>query len=158
MYHFDGHRICGVRFSPEETAKHKGICPVCKKPLVIGVMNRVNELADRPDGTKPKGAPDFRKLVELDKIIAEAMNIKSRSSKAVQTEYRNIVKHAGPELFVLLDASLEEIEDIATPEIAEGVRRVREGKLAIEPGFDGQYGTVRIFTDEERENSQQSLF
>ncbi len=158
MYHFDGHRACGVRFSPEETVKRKGICPVCKKPLTIGVMYRVNELADRPIGVNPKGAPNFRKLVELDKIIAEAMDIKSRSSKAVQAEYRNIIKYAGPELEVLLDTPLERIEDITTSDIAEGIRRVREGKLIIEPGFDGQYGTVKIFTDKERGDNQQSLF
>jgi len=158
MYHFDGHRACGVRFSPEETVKRKGICPVCKKPITIGVMYRVNELADRPISVKPKGAPTFRKLVELDKIIAEAMDIKSRSSKAVQAEYRNIIKYAGPELEVLLDTPLERIEDITTSDIAEGIRRVREGKLIIEPGFDGQYGTVKIFTDKERGDNQQSLF
>jgi len=121
-------------------------------------MYRVNELADRPIGVKPKGAPTFRKLVELDKIIAEAMDIKSRSSKAVQAEYRNIIKYAGPELEVLLDTPLERIEDITTSDIAEGIRRVREGKLIIEPGFDGQYGTVKIFTDKERGDNQQSLF
>jgi uncharacterized protein (TIGR00375 family) len=158
MYHYDGHRACGVRFSPEETKKHQGICPVCKKPLTIGVMNRVGELADRPAGSKPAGAPGSRKLVELDKIIAEAMGIKSRNSKAVQTEYKHIVRHAGPELGVLIDASLEQLEEITTPEVVEGVRRVRAGELIIEPGFDGQYGTVKIFTDEERSDNQQSLF
>ena len=81
MYHYDGHRTCGVSFSPEETRKHRGICPKCRKPLIIGVMNRVDELADRPAGFKPDQVPGFIKLVELDKIIAEALNIKSRQAK-----------------------------------------------------------------------------
>ena len=121
-------------------------------------MNRVGELADRPVGAKTGGAPGFIKLVELDKIIAEAMNIKSRNSKAVQAEYKNIIRHIGPELVVLLDTPLERIEDMSTAEVAEGIRRVRAGKLIIAPGFDGQYGTVKIFSDEEKSDNQQSLF
>lgn len=159
MYHYDGHRECGIRFSPEETKKHKGICPVCKKPVVVGVMNRVDELADRPIGFKPKNQPGFKKLVELDKIIAEAINIKSRNSKAVQAEYNNLTNCMGSELDILMNIDLNKIKETIRPEIAEGIKRVREGKLIIEPGFDGQYGTVRIFSDAEKKNTkQQKLF
>jgi len=158
MYHFDGHRDCGVRFSPEETKKHKGICPVCKKPLTVGVMNRVNELADRPEGFEPKGAVPFKKLVELDKIIAEALDIKSRQSQQVQAEYNSLIKKGGSEMNVLLDEPLENLEKMTLPIIVEGIKRVREGKLIVEPGFDGQYGVVKIFSPKEKEDKQRKLF
>ncbi|MBA3047050.1 endonuclease Q family protein [Patescibacteria group bacterium] len=159
MYHYDGHRACGISFCPKETKKQKGICPVCKKPLTVGVMNRVEELADRPIGFKPKNKPGFKKLVELDKIICEALNIKSRASKAVQAEYNNLINCLGNELDILMNIDLNKIKQAARPEIAEGIKRVRAGKLIIEPGFDGQYGAVKIFSDEEkRDNKQKSLF
>lgn len=148
MYHFDGHRDCQIRFSPAESKKHQGICPVCKKPLVIGVMNRAEELADRPEGFKPKDAPGFKKLVELDKIIAESLGIKSRSSAKVQLEYRNTIKLFGNEMRVLIDEPIENLEKQIAPRIAEGIKRVRNGELIIEPGFDGQYGTVKIFSEQ----------
>ena len=150
MYHFDGHRDCGVRFTPAETKKHKNICPKCKKPLVVGVLNRVEELADRKEGFKPAGAPGARKLVELDKIIAEALGVKSRTSVKVQAEYNDIIGRYGNETNVLLDEPIESLAGGLSPAVVEGIRRVREGRLRIEPGFDGQYGRVRIFTDEER--------
>ncbi|MEA1981801.1 MAG: endonuclease Q family protein [candidate division Zixibacteria bacterium] len=159
MYHLDGHRACGARFTPEETKKHKGICPVCKKPLVIGVMYRVDELADRPLGFKPNNAHGYKKLVELDKIIAEALDMKSRTSKRVQAEYQNIIRQAGTEMTVLLDLPLGDLFKMTLPSVVEGVKRVREGNLHVEPGFDGQYGMVNIFNDEEKaENKQGKLF
>jgi PHP family Zn ribbon phosphoesterase len=157
MYHFDGHRDCEVRFSPEQTKKNKGVCPVCKKPLTIGVMYRVDELADRPAGFKPEVAPGFKKLVELDKIIAQALNIKSRSAQKVKIEYDNLIKNIGNEIFVLTDAKIEDIETIAGKNIAEGVKRVRDGRLSVLPGFDGQYGEVRIFNNDKKEK-QKALF
>lgn len=157
MYHYDGHRSCGARFSPEQSKKHKGICPVCKKPLTIGVMNRVEELADRPAGFKLEGAPGYKKLVELDKIIAEALNIKSRNSKAVRAEYDNLVKSAGSELDILISEPLEKLKEITSPEIVEGIKRARGGKLIIEPGFDGQYGKIKIFS-RDKNNKQLELF
>lgn len=168
MYHYDGHRLCGIRFAPEQTKKHKGVCPVCKKPLTIGVMNRVEELADRPAfakasmgkpvGFKPEGAPGFKKLVELDKIIAEALGVKSRNSRTVQAEYNSLIKHAS-ELNILIDMPLEKLKQITLPEVAEGIRRARAGELIIEPGFDGQYGAVRIFSEKEKgNNKQRALF
>jgi uncharacterized protein (TIGR00375 family) len=156
MYHYDGHRTCGIRFSPQETKKHKGICPKCKKPLVIGVDYRVDELADRKHGFKPEGVPGFKKLVELDKIIAEAFGIKSRSSKKVVAEYDNLINQAGTEMEILLDKPLEELKDITSDRIIEGIRRVRAGELTIQPGYDGEYGKVKIFN--KNNNKQKSLF
>lgn len=169
MYHFDGHRACGISFTPTESKKHHNICPVCKKPLVIGVLNRVEELADRPsfakatagkpEGFRPENAAPFIKLVELDKIIAESMGIKSRTSKQVQAEYSRLVTQAGTEMEILMDKDLEELKKITTSNIVEGIRRVRAGELTIKPGFDGQYGEVRIFSSQEvRQSKQSSLF
>ncbi|MFH0891378.1 MAG: endonuclease Q family protein [Candidatus Falkowbacteria bacterium] len=156
MYHLDGHRDCGVRFKPAETKKHKNICPKCKKPLVVGVLNRVEELADRKEGFRPAGAPGARKLVELDKIIAEVLGVKSRTSVKVQTEYNNIIGQYSNEINILLDEPIGNLAKGLSPAVVEGIRRVREGRLRIEPGFDGQYGRIRIFTDEER--GQTKLF
>jgi len=159
MYHYDGHRDCGVSFKPSETKKEKGICPVCKKPLTVGVLNRVEELADRPEGFVPQGAIPYKSLVELDKIIAEAMDIKSRQSKNVQQEFNRLVKLGKSEMNILLNLNYEELGQIASAKIVEGIRRMREGKLIISPGFDGQYGRVEIFSAEERgTNLQKKLF
>lgn len=159
MYHYDGHRDCGVSFSPSETKKQKGICPICKKSLTIGVMNRVEELADRPAGFIPAGMPGFRKFVGLDKIIAEALGVKSRGAKKVLAEYNKIIRHGGSELNVLLNINPDEIKKISSEVIAEGIRRVRAGELDIKPGFDGQYGEIKIFNGIEKEkNKQVTLF
>lgn len=157
MYHFDGHRNCGICFEPKETKKHKGICPKCGKPLIVGVDYRVNELADRENGFKPEGALDFIKLVELDKIIAEAIGIKSRTSKKVKAEYEKLTDELGTELDILRTISIDKIKEISGERIAIGVSRVRKGELQINPGFDGQYGEVRIFTAEEKENQRKLL-
>ncbi|MDD4272016.1 MAG: endonuclease Q family protein [Patescibacteria group bacterium] len=159
MYHYDGHRACGLSFTPEQTKKLKGICPACKKPLTIGVMNRVDELAGRPVNFKPESAAPFKKIVELDKIIAEVLDIKSRRSKNVQSAYDNLIKLGGNELNILLNISLKDLEKITDPAIVEGIKRVREGNLIIKPGFDGQYGIVKIFDEQEKKkNKQRSLF
>jgi DNA helicase II / ATP-dependent DNA helicase PcrA len=154
MYHFDGHRACGVSFAPAETKKLKEICPVCRKPLVIGVSNRVEELADRPHFTeasrgKPDHAAPFYKLVELDKIIAETLGVKSRQSKQVQREYNRLTKEFGPELGILMDLDLKLLEKSVDKKIIEGIKRVREGRILIKPGFDGQYGEVRVFGEDD---------
>jgi len=156
MYHYDGHRDCGVSFTPEETKKHKGICPVCKKFLTIGVMNRVEELADRPLGYHPSGAAPYRKIVELDKIIAQALGVKSRHSKKVQSEYNNLIKQSGNEFNILLNINLEKLAGITNAIIIKGIKRAREGDLIIKPGFDGEYGTIKIFKNKEKQNNKQS--
>ena len=158
MYHLDGHRDCKFVCEPSESRKLKNICPVCKKPLIIGVLNRVEELADRPSGYKPKNAVGFKKLVELDKIIAEALNIKSRSSIAVQKAYSLMINKFGPELSILMDLDLDSINDHEIdPRIVEGIRRMRVGNLIIKPGFDGQYGEVHIFSEADQPGRQKAL-
>ncbi len=158
MYHYDGHRECGFSCEPQKTRGHKNICPVCKKELTIGVMNRVEELADREEGFVPENHIPFRKLVELDKIIAEAEGVKSRKSKKVQGIYRNLINKVGSEIKILTEIDPDQIASVAGPEIAEGVRRVREGDLIVEPGFDGQYGKIKIFKPEEKKSRQKPLF
>lgn len=157
MYHFDGHRNCKFSCEPKESKKLKNICPICKKPLVIGVLNRVEELADRPNGYKPKNAISFKKLVELDKIIAEVLGVKNRNSVAVQKEYTALVIKFGPELDILLNLELDKLTKEFDSRIIEGIKRVRAGKLIIKPGFDGDYGEVCIFSEDDRPGRQKSL-
>ncbi len=157
MYHVDGHRVCGVSLLPEKTKQLQGKCPACGKPLTVGVLHRVELLADRPEGFRPPGAFAFVKLVELDKVIAESLGVKSRESKAVAKEFGKLVSGGRTELGVMLDLSYADLSTLTSPEMVEGIRRVREGKLQIEPGFDGQYGTVHIFKPGELGKRQRKL-
>ncbi len=145
MYHYDGHRACKSRLTPDETKKLHNLCPICGKPVTIGVLNRVAELADRSEGFYPPGAIPYLNMVPLDEIIAEARGVRSATGKGVQDEYLSVVKEFGNEFTVLFDASRADLESRLRPEVAEGIMAVREGRLHIEPGYDGQYGTVKIF-------------
>jgi uncharacterized protein (TIGR00375 family) len=154
-YHFDGHAKCGVSLTPKETKKNKGLCPICKKPLTVGVLNRVEELADRENNGKDK-AP-YKSLVPLQEIIAESFNM-GKGSKRVQNKYFEMIKKGGSEFEILLDKDIEELKQITEPAVVEAIKRVREGKLIIEPGYDGIYGKVQIYKDdEERGTMQKSL-
>lgn len=155
-YHYDGHRLCKFSCGPEETKKLNKICPQCGKPMTVGVMNRVEELADRPIGGKPEKTIPFKSLIPLDEIITEALGA-GPSSKKVKEEYKSLVEKIGSEFKVLVDASPSELEAATTPEIVEGIIRVREGRLRIAPGYDGEYGKVKIFEKgEPRSISKQS--
>jgi uncharacterized protein (TIGR00375 family) len=149
MYHLDGHRACGEFFLPEETRRLKGLCPKCRKPLTVGVLSRVMDLADRQSGIKPANTYGYKKIVELDKIIAASLGVKNRSSKRVQNIYAEMIKSLGSELKILLDSQIEDVKNVSNEIIAEGVKRVREGNIRIDPGFDGQYGKIKIFTDDD---------
>lgn len=158
-YHFDGHRKCQVVWSPPETKAQHGRCTVCGKPVTIGVMNRVDSLADRPEGFQPKGVIPFRNMVPLDEIIAEAVGV-GVASQAVEREYFGLIQEFGNEFHILLEVPEESLRKQANPKIAEGILRVREGKLKIHPGYDGEYGKVEIFGEEEtsRKEKQMELF
>jgi uncharacterized protein (TIGR00375 family) len=159
MYHFDGHRACEIKMTPEETKKRKTICPVCGRPVTVGVLNRVSELADRPEGERPDNAIDYKSLVGLDDAIAEALGVFGRKTKAVTREYENLIAKGGSEFKVLLDLSYGELAETTRPEIVEAIRRNREGKVSIDPGYDGVYGTVRLFNDKEKKQiKQETLF
>jgi uncharacterized protein (TIGR00375 family) len=159
-YHYDGHRLCGVVFSPEETKKHNGICPKCGKKLTIGVMNRVEELADRPpEKIGASTRVPFYSFIPLDEIIAESFGV-GVGAKKVKEEYEKLIKVFGSELKILLEINDEELKSAADPRVAEGIKRVRSGQLKIRPGYDGEYGKISIFNNEEREKLeiQKTLF
>jgi len=158
-YHYDGHRICEIRLSPQESKKYNNICPKCGKPLTIGVLNRVEELADRLEGFKPENLIPFKSLIPLEEIIAESQG-KLSGGKEVLKEYNNLIERVGNEFKVLLESSKEELEKATTPEIAEGIIRMREGKVSIDPGFDGVYGKIKIFSKGEQKKApkQKTLF
>jgi uncharacterized protein (TIGR00375 family) len=150
-YHYDGHRNCGVSFSPKETKKYNGICPVCGKPLTIGVLNRVEQLADRPEGFQPENAIPFKSLIPLEEIIADALG-QGVGTIEVEKEYKNLIEKFKNEFNVLINTPRSDLEVVTLPEIAEGIIRAREGKVFIEPGYDGVYGKIRIFQKGEQKN------
>jgi uncharacterized protein (TIGR00375 family) len=158
-YHFDGHRLCNIRTSPKESKKYNNICPVCSKPLTIGVLNRVEELADRSEGTLPSNRIPFKSLIPLEEIIADVLN-QSTGTKAVLEEYYKLIKNCGNEFNVLLDASEEELKAKTLPQIALGIKRVRDGKAYVKPGYDGVYGEIKVFGEEEKKLTlkQNTLF
>ena len=155
-YHYDGHRLCGVSFSPEESKKYANRCPKCKKPLTIGVLNRVAQLADRKEGFAPEGAIPFKSLIPLDEIIADAKQV-GKGSVSVEREYRQILARLGTEFDILTKVPQEELERAINPKVASGIARVRLGQVKVLPGYDGEYGKVSIFGEEERKktNDQQ---
>lgn len=148
-YHYDGHRTCGISLSPKETVKHNYLCPVCGKKVTVGVMHRVEKLADREIGFRPSGAPPFYSLVPLPEIIAEAIKV-GVNSKAVNNEYLHIIEKLGNEFKILMDIPLNDIERASSPIIREAIARMRSGNVYISPGFDGEYGKIKIFEEVER--------
>ncbi|MFA5084465.1 MAG: endonuclease Q family protein [Candidatus Paceibacterota bacterium] len=140
-YHFDGHRLCSFSCSPEESAKLKGICPVCKKPLVIGVLNRVEELADRPEGFRPKDARPFKTLLPLHELISSVLG-SAMASKKVWQEYNKLIDAFGNELNILLDISADELRKATAEKIVQVILKNREGKIKVKPGYDGEYGVL----------------
>jgi uncharacterized protein (TIGR00375 family) len=159
-YHFDGHRLCGVRWSPEETKAHNGRCSKCGRLVTVGVMNRVEQLADRPQGYTPSNSVPFKNLIPLDEIIAEARGV-AKTSVAVERDYHACVAKFGREFDILLKASKDELTKNLPPRIAEGVLKIREGKVNIQAGFDGEYGKIALFGDKDKPaepEKQLSLF
>jgi len=148
-YHYDGHRNCQISLSPQESKKYNNICPNCGRPLTIGVLNRVEQLSDRKEDFRPEKIIPFKSLVPLEEIIADALGTLP-GTKQGTGEYRNLIRKFGDEFKILLDASQSDLEKVTLPEIAEGIMRVREGKIQLEPGYDGVYGKIRIFGKEEK--------
>lgn len=142
-YHFDGHRACGVSFSPDESRKHKGICPVCKKPLTIGVLNRVDELADRQAGEKPLSAKPFRRIIPLHDLLALALE-SGVASKKVWSKYYELLKAGENEFDILLNVSEDKLLSFTDKEIVDLIMLNRRGEISIKPGFDGVYGVPLI--------------
>jgi len=158
-YHYDGHRACEISMKPEESKQHNNICPKCGKPLTIGVLNQIANLADREEGFRPENAIPFKSLIPLEEIIADAFHV-GVGSKRVREEYEKLIHEVGNEFTILLDATKSTLQDVTVPEIGEGIMRVREGKVHIEPGYDGEYGKIQIFKEGEQGSltEQGSLF
>lgn len=152
-YHEDGHRKCNICMSAEETQKHNGICPVCGKPMTIGVSYRVNELADKKDlNTLPKTAGKVYSLIPLQEIISEIMQV-STNSKSVCNEYEKLINKFGTELSILQDIPTDEISK--TSEIlAEAIARLRKGQVIKQAGYDGEYGVIKLFNPNELSNKK----
>lgn len=159
-YHFDGHRKCEIRWDPKTTLAHKGLCPVCGKPVTVGVMHRVEELADRPEGAKSTRPQPFQSLIPLPEILAEVYGGIGVTSKRVEQGYQTLLAQLGSELAVLRDVPPEEIERVGGPLLAEGIRRMRAGEVQIAGGYDGEYGVIKLFDSQERStlSAQLSMF
>lgn len=150
-YHFDGHRKCHLCLSPLEAEKYNGKCPVCGKKLTIGVSHRVEQLADREEGFVLPNARAFESLVPLPEVIGASTG-HSPASVKVQKQYEDMMKKLGPEFHILRDIPVEEIRSHSGYLISEGIRRLREGKVDLNPGYDGEYGTVKLFDQLEIDN------
>jgi len=160
-YHADGHRICGVRLTPDETRMRQGSCPVCNKPLVVGVNYRVSELADRPIDFLPKHPKQVEYIIPLAEILAELRGLKSVSSKAVAAECDKIYAALGDEFSVLRKVPIQQIQEAGFGLLAVAIERMRNRDVVLEPGFDGVYGIIKVFKDNaERQTmlNQISLF
>lgn len=171
-YHYNGHRNCGVRQSPGETAvQGDRRCAVCGRPLTLGVLHRVRSLsaaagdessadtAPGPDGfiESSDGRPPFLRLVPLEELLAETLGL-GRRSKAVAKVYRKLCAEFGNELDALVRASAGDIQQVAGESVAQAILKARTGQVVAEPGFDGQYGTVRVWAGSPENPSQASLF
>ena len=156
-YHYDGHRNCNIVVNPFEQKYPSNLCPKCNKKLTIGVMNRVEELADRKAGHHDSRFPASKHSVPLREIIAESI-ASTTSSRKVQDEYIALVSRYHGEFPILFDISKEELLKKINPKIVDGIMRVRAGNIDIEPGYDGVYGKVKVFSKEQSPVAQGSLF
>jgi DNA helicase II / ATP-dependent DNA helicase PcrA len=149
-YHMDGHRDCGVMLSPDETRKLGGRCPKCGRLITVGVLSRVEDLADRPEGEKPVSARPFHSLIPLTEILGEILQVGSISKK-VTAAYDRLISNLGGELPLLLERDIDEIRSVAGETLSLAVSRMRAGEVCREGGFDGQFGKVKVFRDNERD-------
>ncbi|MDE0025357.1 MAG: UvrD-helicase domain-containing protein [Spirochaetaceae bacterium] len=146
-YHMDGHRKCGVCWEPAATRAHGGRCSACGKPVTVGVYHRMEELADRPRGARPACAGPFASLIPLPEALSEVLGV-GANSKRVQREYHRLVERLGPELAILREVPLKEIDAAGGAVLAEGIRRMRAGEVRAQGGYDGEYGVIRLFDGE----------
>ncbi|MDX9701502.1 MAG: UvrD-helicase domain-containing protein [Candidatus Auribacterota bacterium] len=158
-YHYDGHRKCGICWDPSQTVSNSGICPVCGKQVTLGVMYRVAELADRPAETITEHRKDFFSITSLPDIIAEVMD-KKNVSKAVTEEYFRLIRSVGPDFDILLNTPVDQIKQAGGELLAEAIRRLRNGQVYIQEGYDGEFGRITMFKSDELKSflHQSSLF
>ena len=155
-YHYDGHRKCGVSLDPDETVRLDGICPACGRPLTLGVLYRVRQLANRPQGFVPPDRQGYSSIIPLTDMLSEIFGVGPKTKK-VARYYEKAVQALGPELDILLDRSCEDIQAAGIPLLAEAVSRMRNKHIHVEPGFDGQFGKIHVFTAKEKEQRKGEL-
>jgi uncharacterized protein (TIGR00375 family) len=158
-YHFDGHRGCNVKFTPEETKSHGGICPVCHKPLTVGVEYRVSELAIHQKDYKPPHHKQVEYIIPLSELIAQLKD-KKTGTKLVDEEYMHMISVFGDEFSILRKIPIEDIKKAGFGDMSHVIMRMRKGDIYIEPGYDGVYGTITLFKNQEERsklNNQLSL-
>lgn len=156
-YHYDGHRKCDVRLSPKESRFNNNLCPVCSRSLTIGVLHRIESLSDRDEGFVPDDSIPYKKMIPLEEIIAEAKGC-GRDTVGVKNEYRRLCNIFGSEFEILLNTPVHDLKSNTDERIAIAVDRVRRGDLIIKPGYDGEFGTVKIFEEDKPKESQLGLF
>jgi DNA helicase II / ATP-dependent DNA helicase PcrA len=158
-YHVDGHRKCEVRFTPAQTQANQGNCPVCGKPLTLGVLHRVEALAGRPDGFEPRCAVPFHRLIPLDNLLAEVFKVGPQSKKVARA-HRSLLENLGNEFRILHYLGRDCLESAGVALLGEAVFRMRNNRVTFLPGYDGVFGTVKIFSPTERAQllGQKSLF
>ncbi len=149
-YHIDGHRKCDYRSWPTETIQKKGLCPVCGKPVTLGVLYRVEQLADRPLGAFPERHHAFHHLIPLNEILSELLNV-GPNTKKVNKVYNELLIKKGAELKILHELPIESLNHVDVPLLGEAIERVRKKEVQIFPGYDGAYGTIELFTSREKE-------
>ncbi len=163
-YHYDGHRNCNIRFSPDQSTAAKNKCPVCGRVLTLGVLHRVEKLADRPSGFHPSNALAYHSIIPLAELIGEAKGM-GRDTVGVTRVYERLCEDLGGEFNVLLWAEIDEISHLVGPEIARGIARMRKGQVKVDEGYDGVFGKISVFgqegpdddTEDEDEGKQEQL-
>jgi len=155
-YHYDGHRDCGVSLTPKETIHYDYLCPVCNRKVTVGVMHRVDKLADREEAFRREDAPSFVSIIPLPEIIAEGLKC-GVNTKKVNALYLSLLEKLGNEFKILMDVPLDDIERAGSPLLREAISRMREGKVHIAPGYDGEFGKVKIFEEVERKEIKGQL-
>jgi uncharacterized protein (TIGR00375 family) len=155
-YHLTGHRACNIKLTPKESLKLNDICPKCGRPLTVGVLQRVEALADRPDGFKPKDAKPFHSIIPLSEILASLLD-KAVSTKVVWQEYNKLIDNFRSEFNVLLSTPREDLEKVVGGKIADAIIRNRNHEIEISPGYDGVYGEPVFNGKVEVKKKQRSL-
>lgn len=156
-YHWDGHRTCKTALSPQESMKTNNICPVCGRKVTVGVMHRLESLADRPEGFVDAKSPAFKSVVPLAEIISDAFGV-SADSVRVEKEYMQLIKNLGNEFTILLDMDEKDLKSNCPGRIANGIINMRKGNVDITPGYDGEYGRVRVFKEGDTVGEKQLNF
>ncbi len=154
-YHLDGHRKCGIVWEPSTTRQHDGVCPVCGKQVTVGVLHRVEELADRPPDGKPSCTHPFLSLIPLPEVLSEVLDVGS-NSKTVQRAYFRLLDALGSELNILIDLPLEDIAAVGGERLAQGIGNMRTSCVNAQGGYDGEYGVIKTL-DESAETKSQNV-